>query len=333
VSSSWTGLARGAVAGAAGTTALNAATYLDVVVRGRAPSEAPQQMVAALADAAGLEVPGNPRERARRLSALGPLTGTATGVAIGSAAGVLRAAGLRLPTAIGGPLLGLAAMAAADGPLAALRITDPRTWSATDWVADVVPHLVYGITTHATLIAVSRVAEGREPVPAGSPGTLLRAAALGAATGARSTAGVTAIALTSGRDDQGAVASRLGGRVGTVVSGLAAAGELVADKLPATPSRLAPQGLLPRAVLGATSAAAMARRDQYDTTLPALVGLASAGAAALLGVRLRAAAARRFGSDKPGAFAEDALATLLGWLGSRRAGHQAALITAEPLAR
>ncbi|WP_433282395.1 hypothetical protein ACQPZA_17675 [Pseudonocardia xinjiangensis] len=318
MSSSWTGLARGAVAGAAGTTARGATTYLGGAVRGRA---------------AGPETLRNPWERTGTLSAAGPLAATATGVAIGSAAGVLRAAGLRLPTVIGGPLLGLAAMAAAGGPLTAWRISDPRTWSTTDWVADVVPHLVYGVATHATLVAVSRVAESREPVPPGSPATLLRAAALGAATGSRSTAGVTAIALTSGRDDPGAVAARLGSRAGTVISALAAAGELVADKLPATPSRLALPGLLPRAVLGATSAAAMARRNQYDTTLPALVGLASAGAAAALGVRLRAAAARRFGSDKPGAFAEDAIATLLGWLGARRAGHRAALITAEPLAR
>src|SRR3954454_22795772 len=114
--SSSTGLARGAVAAAAGTTARGAATYL-----GRAAGGRP----------AGLETPRNPVERAGRLSAPGPLAGTATGVAIGSAAGALRAAGLRLPTVIGGPLLGLAAMAAADGPLTAWRISDPRTWSTT----------------------------------------------------------------------------------------------------------------------------------------------------------------------------------------------------------
>ena len=30
------------------------------------------------------------------------------------------------------------------------------------------------------------------------------------------------------------------------------------------------------------------------------------------------AAARRFGSDKPGAFLEDGVAAVLGWLGARR---------------
>jgi uncharacterized membrane protein len=147
---------------------------------------------------------------------------------------------------------------------------------------------------------------------------LLRAVALGAASGSRSTAGITAVALTSGIDDRGAVAPRLGSRTGGVITGLLAVGELIGDKLPSTPSRLAGPGLVPRLVLGATSAATMARRDGHDGRLPLLIGLAGAGAAAVLGVRLRAAAAQRFGSDRPGAVAEDAAAALLGWLGARR---------------
>lgn len=328
------GLLRGAAAGAAGTTALTATTYTDIAVRGRPESDVPQQVAGALADAAGVRVPGRRRERARRLSALGMLAGTATGVGVGALAGVLRTAGVRLPTAVGGPLLGLAAMAASDGPAAVLRITDPRRWTAADWAADVVPHLVYGVTTHATLVSVSRVAEGREPVPQASPAALLRAAALGAASGCRSATGIAAVAQSSRSDDTGAVASRLGSRTGGALTGLAAAGELVADKLPAVPSRLAPLGLAPRVALGATSAAAVARRDGHDPALPGLVGAASAVGAAVLGVRLRAAAERRFGSDKPGALAEDAVAALLGWLGARRpAPTGAPETTVRPLRR
>ncbi len=52
--------------------------------------------------------------------------------------------------------------------------------------------------------------------------------------------------------------------------------------------------------------------------LPALVGAAVAVGAAVLGTRLRGVAAQRFGSDKPGAFLEDGLAAVLGWLGARR---------------
>jgi uncharacterized membrane protein len=99
---------------------------------------------------------------------------------------------------------------------------------------------------------------------------------------------------------------------------LLAAGELVADKLPTTPSRLAPPSLGGRLLFGGTSAAAVARRDGHDPVLPALVGAASALGMSVLGARLRGVAAQRFGSDKPGAFVEDGLAAALGWLGARR---------------
>ena len=38
--------------------------------------------------------------------------------------------------------------------MTALKVTDPRTWSAVDWLSDVVPHLVYGLVTYATLSAL-----------------------------------------------------------------------------------------------------------------------------------------------------------------------------------
>lgn len=47
------GLLRGAAAGAAGTTALNAVTYLDMAWRGRSSSTTPQQAVEELANRAG----------------------------------------------------------------------------------------------------------------------------------------------------------------------------------------------------------------------------------------------------------------------------------------
>jgi len=314
----WRGLLHGAAAGAAGTTALNAVTYLDMVVRGRPASDAPEQVVRRLAGTAGIDLGGSRRERQNRSAGLGPLAGIATGVGVGALAGVLRSAGVRLPTAVGGPLLGAAAMLASDVPLAALGVSDPRRWSAADWVSDAVPHLVYGVTTHATLAAASAADEERgAPVRAPLP-ILLRAAALGAASGSRSTAGVTAVALASRRGDAGRVASGLGSTAGTAVSGVLALGELVSDKLPATPSRLAPPALGGRVLLGGTAAAAEARRDGHDPVLPALIAAGVAVGAAVLGNRLRGVAAQRFGSDKPGAFLEDGLAALLGWLGARR---------------
>jgi uncharacterized membrane protein len=285
------GFLRGAAAGAAGTTALAATNYLDSALRG--PGHAPAAMPAQLTDAAA-------------------------GVGLGALAGVLRGAGVRLPALVGGPLLGLAALAASEGARAVLRIGDARRGTAADRVAEAVPHLVYGVMTHATLVALSRVAESREPLPVTNAGALLRAAAVGAATGSRSTAGVAALALTSSPASPGPIASRLGGRTGTALSSLAAVGELVADQLPTTPSRLNAAGLVPRAALGATSAAALARRDGRDSALAGLVGLGAAIGAAVLGVRWRAAAQRRWGSDRPGALLEDAAAALLAYSGARR---------------
>jgi hypothetical protein len=35
-----------------------------------------------------------------------------------------------------------------------LGVTDPRTWSAVDWISDLVPHLAYGAVMTRTLDAL-----------------------------------------------------------------------------------------------------------------------------------------------------------------------------------
>ena len=50
-------LIKGAMAGLAGTTALNAATYLDMVWRGRPASSTPEQVVEELAKRSGRAIP------------------------------------------------------------------------------------------------------------------------------------------------------------------------------------------------------------------------------------------------------------------------------------
>ena len=85
----WSAVVRGAAAGAAGTTALNAVTYLDMAVRGRPASSTPEETVEKLAHAVHTEVPGDDETRSNRLSGLGPLTGIATGVAVGAVAGLI----------------------------------------------------------------------------------------------------------------------------------------------------------------------------------------------------------------------------------------------------
>lgn len=148
------GLLAGAAAGAAGTTALNAVTYLDMALRGRPSSSTPQDTVEKLADRAGMPIPGSGEERDNRLSGLGPLLGLATGVAVGATAGVVRSWGLRLGRPGGAAAVGAAAMLLADAPMAALSVSDPRTWSAADWISDAVPHLAYGLVTSTVLRAL-----------------------------------------------------------------------------------------------------------------------------------------------------------------------------------
>jgi hypothetical protein len=145
------GLVRGAAAGAAGTTALNAVTYLDMAVRGRPASDIPQQAVEKIAEEAGVDIPGEGAEKDNRIQGLGPLAGIATGIGIGAAAGLFRPIVGRLPTVIGAPLLGAAAMAGSDVPLTKLGLTDPSTWTSVDWLSDAVPHLAYGAVTFALL--------------------------------------------------------------------------------------------------------------------------------------------------------------------------------------
>ncbi|MEI4273115.1 hypothetical protein TEK04_15420 [Klenkia sp. LSe6-5] len=147
---------RGAAAGAAGTTVLNTVTYLDMVLRGRGTSDTPEQTVEALADKAGVDIPGSGDTRDNRVAGLGPLTGVAAGVGVGVLAGLARAAGFRPHPLVGGLVATVGALVGANGPMAVLGISDPRTWSATDWAADVVPHLAYGIATHSTLAALDR---------------------------------------------------------------------------------------------------------------------------------------------------------------------------------
>jgi hypothetical protein len=83
----------GAIVGAAGATALNAATYTDMAWRGRPSSNAPQRMVETIADRTGNPVAGSGERRNNRLTGLGVLSGITTGVGIGAVAGMLRASG------------------------------------------------------------------------------------------------------------------------------------------------------------------------------------------------------------------------------------------------
>jgi hypothetical protein len=143
---------RGAAAGAAGTTVLSVVTYLDMAVRGRPASSTPGNTVERLAQAAHLTVPGEGARRASRVEGLGALAGLVAGIGVGGLLGLARATGFRA-----GPLLTtLIVLVSTNGPMTVLGVTDPRTWSAVDWVSDVVPHLAYAAVVTTTMDALDQ---------------------------------------------------------------------------------------------------------------------------------------------------------------------------------
>jgi hypothetical protein len=42
-----------------------------------------------------------------------------------------------------------------NGAMVALGLTDPRSWTAADWLSDVLPHIAYGAVTAVTFDALS----------------------------------------------------------------------------------------------------------------------------------------------------------------------------------
>ncbi|PRX44697.1 hypothetical protein B0I33_111211 [Prauserella shujinwangii] len=151
-----TSILRGAAAGAAGTTALNTTTYLDMALRARPSSSTPEQTVEEFTKRTGVSVPGDENSRGNRVSGLGALMGILTGTAIGAAYGAARGLGWRPSTLTGGTVTGLAAMVGTAAPMTALGITDPRKWGAEAWLSDAIPHLAYGAVTAATFAATER---------------------------------------------------------------------------------------------------------------------------------------------------------------------------------
>jgi hypothetical protein len=147
---------RGAVAGAAGTTALNVVTYLDMSLRGRSASSTPEVTVEKLAGVAHTPIPGDGEKRQNRVQALGAVTGLVSGIGMGVLVGLARAAGFRSQPLVGTLLTTAGVLVATNGPMTVLGVTDPRTWSATDWGSDIVPHLAYAAVVKTTMDAFDR---------------------------------------------------------------------------------------------------------------------------------------------------------------------------------
>jgi uncharacterized membrane protein len=117
-----------------------------------------------------------------------------------------------------------------------------------------------------------------------SPGTVLRALAIGVAVGGRTTAGPAFLAFTS----PAGVRRQL-------VAGVALAGELVGDKLPQTPRRDTPRGLIGRGGSSLGCGATLARRRGEAVVPVALAALVGGAAGLYGGVRWRTEYADRLG--------------------------------------
>ena len=254
-------LVQGLTAGAAGTTVLNAVTYLDMALTDRPASSGPADTVGAAADLAGLDLPSSDN----REEAYGALAGLVVGAGVGAVAALVRAYGVRLPLLAESAVIGFGAMAATDGPMAVLKVTDLTTWSATDWGRDVLPHLAYGATVAGALRAVEdRKDEPHEEQGLEQPGRLLmRSLAIGVASGGRSSLGLVPPGVVGGR----LPALTAVGLVGT---------ELVFDKLPSTPTRVGGPTVA-RVVSAAAGAAVIGRRRGAAAIWPA-VAAATLGA-------------------------------------------------------
>jgi hypothetical protein len=147
----------GAIAGAAATSALNIATYTDIAVRGRGESDVPSAMVKNIAEAAGLGALASDDETTQhRRGGIGALMGYADGLGVGVAYGALRPALRGVPVLLTAVVAGAAAMALSDLAIAKSGASDPRTWSAADWAADAIPHLVYGLALALSFDALDR---------------------------------------------------------------------------------------------------------------------------------------------------------------------------------
>jgi hypothetical protein len=147
----------GAVAGGAGSAALNLVTYVDMLLRGRPASSVPKADVQELEALASIPEPrcgAERKARSYRESAAGALIGYLVGIGIGTLSGALWPTIRHLPRPLAGVLVATAAIAGSDVPSVALATTDPRSWRPAGWIADLVPHAAYGFVTVAVVDAL-----------------------------------------------------------------------------------------------------------------------------------------------------------------------------------
>ena len=140
--------------------------------------------------------------------------------------------------------------------------------------------------------------------------SLLPAFGLGVVSGSRAFTGLAAVswAVRRGRLPVGGRAGAvLGHPVTAWAASAVAAGELVGDKLPMTPSRTEPLAFAGRVMTGAGCGAAVGSTEGMTAT-GAVAGGVGAVVGTLGGYHARAALAKAFGRDLPAAVLEDSVA-------------------------
>lgn len=157
----------GAIAGAAGTAALNCTTYCDMALTGRSSSETPAEVIRRLAKRADLEPLAQPNVVANestknRRTALGALSGYGIGVSMGTVYGLLSPLFSGAPLLTKGLALAAASMIGSEAPAAAVGATDPRQWGIAGWIRDIVPRAVYGLVTAAVVDALAENGRANE---------------------------------------------------------------------------------------------------------------------------------------------------------------------------
>jgi hypothetical protein len=123
-----------------------------MVVRARPASPTPEKTVKRAEELTSLTLSpeGSDSEPAQnRRSGLGALPGIAAGLGTRAVYGLVRPRLGRVPFPMLASLAGLGANVGSVAPMTALGVDDPRSWSASSWLSDLVPRLAYGAVTAA----------------------------------------------------------------------------------------------------------------------------------------------------------------------------------------
>ncbi|MDO6413453.1 DUF4126 domain-containing protein [Sphingomonas sp. BIUV-7] len=139
---------------------------------------------------------------------------------------------------------------------------------------------------------------------------LILALLIGIVAGLRAMTAPAAVALAArfhAWPIEGSWLAFMGYRFTPWIFALAAAAELVTDQLPSTPSRKVPPQFGARIVMGALAGATIGATAGALWT-GGVAGIVGAVIGTLGGAALRHALARAFGSDRPAALLEDAVA-------------------------